>query len=660
MRSPVALLAVLPLAGLVLGQTITDGQNNATLEANETTVAPAAQPVSKDSSAAPADLFTSEAAQLTDNIIANLTALNLTSIDLFSFDNGSSGTNGASKRDSGSCKSMPGDFLYPPNFIWKVFNLLLGGALIETTPLASPCYTNWGNYDAGKCSFINANWANNSYMHADDPTSVMWPLYQGLTCMPTTTPSDSCQLGAYPSYAIEARSVYQIQLAINFARNANLRLVVKNTGHDFNGKSAGAGALSIWTHKMKDIQFLRNYRSGSYSGPAFKLGAGVQAFEMYEAADREGVTAVGGEGKTVGVMGGYLAGGGHSPLSSIYGMAADQVLSMEVVTPDGRFVTASDSSNKDLFWALRGGGGSTFGVVTSVVLKVYPKMRVTVATWQFTTSSTVSTEAFWSGVRAYYDEFVRFTDKGTYSYFQLVGTGPGSFLFSMAPFVAPNMSKQDLEALLKPMFDKLSAVGIVANPNYFEYNTFKPAWENHFPLESVGSDNLKTASRLFPKANWLDAAKSNATFSVLRETVESGVVMLGFNIAASPKAGFPDNAVNPAWRNTVMHAICGVLWAPGSPPDVIAAQSKRLTNDVMQKWRDVSPGAGAYMSEADIMEPNFQQAFYGTKYQKLYQLKQRYDPFGVFYAPTGVGSEDWKIQDQIDGWPTQNGRLCRV
>ena len=53
-----------------------------------------------------------------------------------------------------------------------------------------------------------------------------------------------------------------------------------------------------------------------------------------------------------------MLGGGHSPLSSIYGMAADHLLSMEVVLPSGAFVTASDTSNPDLFWALRGGGGS--------------------------------------------------------------------------------------------------------------------------------------------------------------------------------------------------------------------------------------------------------------------------------------------------------------
>jgi FAD/FMN-containing dehydrogenase len=58
-----------------------------------------------------------------------------------------------------------------------------------------------------------------------------------------------------------------------------------------------------------------------------------------------------------------VQGGGHSPLSTLHGMAADQLLNLEVVTADGRFVTANAKENADLFWALRGGGGSTYGYV---------------------------------------------------------------------------------------------------------------------------------------------------------------------------------------------------------------------------------------------------------------------------------------------------------
>lgn len=125
----------------------------------------------------------------------------------------------------------------------------------------------------------------------------MWPLFEGRTCLPTTNASASCTVGGYSSYAVNVSTVAQIQLAVNFARNAGIRLVVKNTGHDFNGKSTGAGALGIWTHHLKDITYIKNYKTSGYSGPAVKMGAGVQAHEIYEKANELGFSVVGGEGK---------------------------------------------------------------------------------------------------------------------------------------------------------------------------------------------------------------------------------------------------------------------------------------------------------------------------------------------------------------------------
>lgn len=494
----------------------------------------------------------------------------------------------------------------------------------------------------------------------EDPTSVMWPLYQGQSCMPTTDPTASCTLGGYPSYAVNVTKVSHIQLAVNFARNANLRLVVKNTGHDFNAKSAGAGALSIWTHHLKDITVIPSYKSSTYSGKAVKMGAGVQAFELYAAARDGGFTVVGGEGRTVGVAGGYIAGGGHSPLSGLYGMAADQVLAFEVVLPDGRFVTATDDVNSDLFWALRGGGGSTFGVVTSVVVKTYPIIPVTTMTFSFATSSSVSADNFWAGVRAYYDYFPALTSAGMYTYFSTVATGPGTFAFSMAPLFAPNLTVAQTNALLKPWFTRLNNLGITITPVTNHYDNFYDAWWAVFPLETVGIAFIKQGSRLFPKSNWETEKSLNATFAAIKSTISSGAAFLSFMIAAPLKSTNTANSVNPAWRNTVHHAIQAVVLTDTKNTTTLAAQSRTLTDDWQQQWRDVSPGAGCYMSEADASEPNFQQAFYGSNYDRLYALKQKYDPKGVFYAHTAVGSEDWYITGQVPDIPTQNGRLCRV
>jgi FAD/FMN-containing dehydrogenase len=75
--------------------------------------------------------------------------------------------------------------------------------------------------------------------------------------------------------------------------------------------------------------------------------------DIYEYLDTFGQTIVGGMGKTIG-MGGYVTGGGHSPLSPRYGLAADQVLQMEMVTPDGEVVIVNECQHSDLFWAMRG------------------------------------------------------------------------------------------------------------------------------------------------------------------------------------------------------------------------------------------------------------------------------------------------------------------
>lgn len=255
-------------------------------------------------------------------MLSNLTSLSLTNISLFNFD----GSEAQSAQVEG-CKVFPGDARYPSKTEWDVFQLLTGGSLIKTVPLASVCYETWGTYDAEQCAHVTDQWANVS-LHYPDPSSLMFPLWEGATCLPLAdSPSENCTLGAYPEYIVNASSVSDIQLAVNFARNLNLRLIIKNTGHDFNGRSAGAGSLSIWTHGFKDLVFYDTYQAEGelYTGPAMKIGGGIQNWELYEAAETYGVTAIGGLCSTVGVGGGYIAGGGHSPMSSKYGLAADQV-----------------------------------------------------------------------------------------------------------------------------------------------------------------------------------------------------------------------------------------------------------------------------------------------------------------------------------------------
>ncbi|OTB02155.1 hypothetical protein M426DRAFT_24914 [Hypoxylon sp. CI-4A] len=641
---------VLALLRFGLAQTIVvDGQ----------VITPAFVAVNASSSNATAELFPGETHQLTDAVLANLTGLGLTNIILFAFGDPATAAN---ESIIGPCKTFPGEFVVFPGAITdRVFDLLLGGTLIQTKPFASPCYSDYGNQDDTRCAEITSHWSDDSTIHTNDPTSINAILFEGTSCVPhTVNPyALNCTIGAYPTMSVNVTTVSQIQLAINIARNLNLRLVVKNTGWDYSAKSTGAGALSLWTHNMKDIKYYENYEEGSYKGPAFKMGAGVQVFEAYEAAHKYNLTIVGAEGKTVGFTGGYILGGGHSPLSSLYGMAADQVLSIEIVTADGRFVTASETSNPDLFWALRGGGGSTFGVVTSMVVKAFPEIPVTTMSFSLSSGEEISVDQFWEAVRAYFEDFAKYVDAGNYAHFVLNATS-GSYVWDVAPWVAPNMSTAELQALAEPFFNAIEAMGLDLKPVYQEYTNFYDAWDKSFPLELWGSNLARYGSRLFPRENWEDSTKLSSTFEAIRHVVDNGGVVSAYNVAASPKTGYPDSAVNPAWRQTVLHAIDIVSWTQDMYTELITIWSNVLTSDWGSMWRSVSPGSGAYLSESDYIEPDFQRSFWGDKYERLYQLKKKLDPWSVFYSQNAVGSEDWEMSDFIFGnLPSQNSRLCR-
>ncbi|KAL2814337.1 hypothetical protein BJX63DRAFT_392883 [Aspergillus granulosus] len=621
------------------------------ITASASSAGPLASTVSRNGK----DYFDFETVQL---LPTDLKKLNESDAALFGFDSADSESDNAA-RSLRLCKVFPGDSLWPSRIIWDLLDFVTGGALVKGVPRASTCY-NGPAYDATDCEYLTSQWTN-SYFHLDDPIEMLSPVYQGLTCQPTTDPSDSCTMGGYPHYVINAANVAQIQLGINFARNTGVRLVVKNTGHDFSGKSGGAGALSIWTHNLKGLKYIENYEAPGtdWTGAAFKMGAGIQAYEIYKAASDHGLMVVGGEGQTVGVAGGYIIGGGHSPLSSIHGMAADQVLSMEVVTPDGRFLTASFVENQELFWALRGGGGSTFGVVTSVTVKAYPTIPATTSTFSFTTGSDITYDNFWKGVRAYFDYFIEHSDAGVYSYFFILPSN-GKFTFLMQPFVAPNKTLEETNALLSPWFSQLNDFGINLTPNTTYFDNFYDAWLGSFPLEVVEKTHVATGSRLFPRANWEDESLLNLTFDAIKASSDAGLTLIAFNMAPTlERGGNPDNAVNPAWRKAVMHALSSVNWAENATVAEIKAAREEFTYTHMQRWRDVSPGAGSYLGESDRMEPDFQQSFYGSAYPRLLALKRKLDPRNVLYAATAVGSEDWTVVTE-NGLPSEDGRLCRI
>jgi hypothetical protein len=239
--------------------------------------------------------------------------LSLTDAALFSFGEISNAELEA-RANTSECKAYPGTSDWPSDTAWKVLDILSGGALIKNVPLAAPCYNSWPSVRSNEsCAYVTAHWREPRFQYVnshasrfrylttqsrvDAPGSVSFPLYEGATCAPSDNPDGNCTLGGYPSYVVNVTNVAQIQLAVNFARNANLRFVIKNKGHDFNAKSTGGGGLSVFTGFLRDIRHIPHYERGPYSGPAFKIGTGVEVGTLYQVAESLNLSVVGGIGR---------------------------------------------------------------------------------------------------------------------------------------------------------------------------------------------------------------------------------------------------------------------------------------------------------------------------------------------------------------------------
>jgi FAD/FMN-containing dehydrogenase len=119
--------------------------------------------------------------------------------------------------------------------------------------------------------------------------------------------------------------------------------------------SSGGNSLSIWTHHIRGIKTIKGDKRALTHGAvaAVKISAGMRMFELYAEMAKQNLTVMGGADGHVGI-GGWISAAGHGPLTSIYGLGADQVLEMEVVTADGEYRVVNENSFPNLFWAMRG------------------------------------------------------------------------------------------------------------------------------------------------------------------------------------------------------------------------------------------------------------------------------------------------------------------
>ncbi|KAK0710445.1 hypothetical protein B0T21DRAFT_427672 [Apiosordaria backusii] len=567
------------------------------------------------------------------------------------------------------CRAFPGTPSWPSPSDWSQLSTFLNGSLLRPGPPQSACYPNNPLYNQTQCQWL-ATQAGQTHFWLDEPLTTLteWP--QGSTCVLDVNASSSgggsCTRGGWPEYVVNVTSVRDVQAAVNFARNKNLRLVIKNTGHDFGGRSMGAGSLSIWVHNLKSFEYLPNFTVGKYTGPAAHVGAGVESFELFNHMARNNISLVGPGWGTVGAVGGWISVAGHGSLTSKYGLGADQVLAINVVTPDGQFLTVDPLNHEDLWFALRGGGGSTWGVITSVVVKAYPPITTVTVGLNFGNIGNFINNKpaqFWEGVKLSYHYCLKVQELGGYCFSYIFPLGNNSFAFTSNQII-PNITAADAIAALQPLYTQLNALSIpVSLPSASQIALTLYAG-NGQRTGSSNPTNTRYRSRLFPRKNFVNENLWNKTFAAIRAGVEEGgLVFHGWGYAPTCKvAGYPgceNSAVHPAWRETVLPgALMEVV-----PAGLTTAQAK-ARDEHSYKYTDVfkqlTPGAGSYMNEGDPAEKNWQDSFFGKNYAKLLKIKKKRDPWGLFWAQTTVGSEEWRVVT-ADGYPAgQNGRLCRV
>lgn len=379
------------------------------------------------------------------------------------------------------------------------------------------------------------------------------------------------------------------------------------------------------------------------------MGAGVQGYEAMEAAQAQGLVAVGGECPTVGVAGGYTQGGGHSALSTSFGLGADQTLEWEVVTAAGKLVTASRTQNADLYWALSGGGGGTYGVVVSLTAKAHPDAVVSGASLIFYSSTTTS-DNFYAAVEVFHSLLPAMVDSGAMVVYYF-----SNAFFEISPLTAYGKTEAEVKVIMTPLATALDKLNITYTLTYSQSATYVDHYNTYFgplPFGNIEVGIAQYGGRLIPRSTVFN--NNDDLTATVRNITENGVLFIGVGVNVSSPAitSGVSNAVLPAWRDALVHATLTTPWNFTAPWSEMIALQDKMTYEIVPQLEAVTPGSGAYMNEADFRQPNWQEDFFGNNYGRLLSIKDKWDPSHLFYAVTAVGSERWTV--------AADGRMCKA
>ncbi|KAF9458244.1 hypothetical protein BDZ94DRAFT_1174028 [Collybia nuda] len=537
-----------------------------------------------------------------------------------------------------SCRCLYGEKCWPKVKDFSDLASQLSQPLLHPKPPGSACYP--PDSPSENCSKVMVN-MHNSHWRSDQSGSMQAPNFETHTflngtisaCYIDTMPSFPCTQGSIPEIGVDARSIQDVQAAVKFSLKHTLRLVIKNTGHDYLGRSTARGGFLLWMHNLKNITYnLAFVPSGAPPDryyQALTVGAGVQWHEAYEAAETHGRVVLGATAGSIGAGGGWIMGGGHGALAARHGLGVDNVLEFEVVTAGGVFLTVNAYKNPDLFWALRGGGGGTYAVVLSTTYVTHDPVPLTIVTGLVNFKSPVV-------AKRVITEFVRILPSLADS------TGWGGYAFLSRNelsllLVAPNITVDDADATLEPFFTftKSVTVGGVVQHNTTHFDSFYSWYSATFSTDGETGTNVELGSRLIPR----NLAEHNP------ETVADAMLALPHSCRINFVAGGAVSSVDPEatglhpdWRKAIALVYYADGWEDKAYASLIESARKRIRKSLEILGR---LGSATYFNEASLYEKDPQETFFGSHYKRLKVIRDKYDPVGLLVVAGGVGSEDW-------------------
>jgi FAD/FMN-containing dehydrogenase len=479
------------------------------------------------------------------------------------------------------------------------------------------------------------------------------------------------------AYAVAARTTADVVAAVNFARTHDLRLVVKGGGHSYQGTSDAPDSLLVWTRHMNDVRLEPAFvaqNCGAAPQPAVTLGAGAMWIDAYDAVTTRGGRYVQGGGCTTVGVAGLVQSGGFGSFSKRYGTAAAGLLEAEVVTADGQVRIANACTNPDLFWALKGGGGGSVGIVTRLTLRtrelpatfgaVFCKVRAT-GDAAFRTLVGKLVEFYGEALfNPHWGEQIVFHGDNTVDVSMVFqGLDEAGARQAWAPLLDWLRGHPDyafdkpLQVLALPArhmwnaaFFRDHAPGFMVTDPRPDAPAHHAIWKGDTDQEGWFIHGYKSA---WLPAALLDAARRASLADALFQSSRHWSVSLHFNkgLAGAPQAEIDaarDTATHPGMTDAFALAIIAggdgphFPGMPGDAGDPARGRARaRAIGQAMDALLAVAPGAGSYVSESDYFLENWQDAFWGAHYPRLAQVKRRYDPDGLFFVRHGVGSEGW-------------------